>query len=157
MTDSTYTVDPTYLAVENAELPEAPRFLYIRVSLESAQLQDRELRRLAKSTDPADTQRAVAILQSEAIAAPAKELIPSCWDHPNASYWLIRARADSRAFIYSKEELCRYSLLRRRSPGLAGHQTSRVGADCIRARVLGEQAHHGLEERATARTGAPFG
>ena len=60
---------------------------------------------MAKSTDPADNQQAIAILQSEATAAPEKEPIPSCWDHPNAAYWLLRAKADSRAFIYSQKEL----------------------------------------------------
>ena len=105
MADSTYPVDPSYFAVEKVELPEEPRFLFIRVSLESAQLQDRELRRLAKSTDPAGTQQAAAILQSEAIAAPEKEPAPSRWDHPNASYWLLHTKADSRALIYSEAEL----------------------------------------------------
>ena len=114
MTDSTYPVDPSYFAVEKVELPTEPSFLFIRASLEMAQLQDRELRRLAKSTDPADTQRAVAILQSEAIADPEKELIPTCWDHPNAGYWLLRTKADSRAIIYSEAELYISTCLLRR-------------------------------------------
>ena len=73
------------MAIEKVELPEEPRFLFIRVGLESAQLQDKELRRLAKSSDPADNQQAVPILESEATKAPEKELILLCWDHPNAS------------------------------------------------------------------------
>ena len=77
--------DSSYIAVEKLELPAEPRFLFARASLESAQLQDRELRRLAKSTDPADNQQAIASLQSEATAAPEKELIPSCWDRPETA------------------------------------------------------------------------
>ena len=99
VTQPAYPVDPSYFAVEKVELPTEPRFLFIRVSLEMAQLQFRELRRLAKLTDPADTQQDLALLQSEAIAAPEKELIPTCWDHPNASYRSLHAKADSRAFI----------------------------------------------------------
>ena len=97
--------DPSYIAIENVELPEAPRFLFSRVSLESAQLQDKELRRLAKSPDQADNQQTAAILQSGATAATEKELIPSRWGHPDASYWSLHTRADSRAFIYAQEEL----------------------------------------------------
>ena len=97
--------DPSYSANANVELPEAPRFLFIRARLESTQLQDKELRRLAISSDPADNQQAVAILQLEATAAPEKEITPSCWGHLNASFWLLRAQADSRAFIYAQEEL----------------------------------------------------
>ena len=85
MADSTYTVDPTSFAVEKVELPEAPRFLFIRASLENAQVQDRELRRLAKSMGPADAQQAVAILLSEAIAAPKKK--------PSHRAWITRTRA----------------------------------------------------------------
>ena len=96
---------PSYLSAENAELPEAPRFLFIRASLESAQAQGRELRRLAKSMDPADKQQAVAILQSEAIAAPENQPIPACWGRPNAAYWLQHTEADAQAFTYSEEEL----------------------------------------------------
>ena len=44
-------------------------------------------------------------MRSEATAAPVKEPIPSCWGHPNASYWLQRAEADSQAFTYAEEEL----------------------------------------------------
>ena len=110
MTDPTYAAtqnaDPTYIAMEDVDLPDAPRFLFIRLSLEAAQLQDKGLRRLAKSSGPADNQQAVAILQAGATAAPEKEPSPSRWDHPNASYWLLRARADSRAFTYTPEELC---------------------------------------------------
>ena len=101
-------VDPSYFTVEKVELPTEPRFLFIRVSLEMAQLQVRELRRLAKLTGPADTQQAVAILQSEAIAAPEKELIPTCWDHPNAGYWLLPSY-----HLLGSRIVYRYSLLRR--------------------------------------------
>ena len=105
MAQSAQHVDPSSFAMENAELPKEPRFLFIRASLELAQLQDRELRRLAKSPDAADTQQAVSILQSEAIAAPEKGLIQPCWGHPNASYWLLHTKSDPRAFIYSEEDL----------------------------------------------------
>ena len=47
----------------------------------------------------------MAILESEAIAAPEKEHIPTCWEHPSASYWLLRAAADSRAFTCSEDDL----------------------------------------------------
>ena len=97
--------NPSFFSAQKAELPAEPRFLFIRASLELAQLQDRELRRLAISSNPADSQQAVAILQSEAIAAPEKEHIPSCWGRPNASYWLLRATSDSRAFIYSEDDM----------------------------------------------------
>ena len=75
------------------------------MSLDVAQSQDRELRRLAISTDPADSHQAMAILQSEANAVPEKELIAQYWGHPNASYWLLHTEADSDAFSYSKGDL----------------------------------------------------
>ena len=46
--------DPSFFTAQEVELPAEPRFLFIRASLELAQLQDRELRRLATSKDPAD-------------------------------------------------------------------------------------------------------
>ena len=84
---------------------EEPRFLFLRVSLERAQAQDAELRRLAQSSNLDDSQTALAILQSEAMAAPTKEPIAACWGHPNASFWLLHTSADSEAFFYSHEEL----------------------------------------------------
>ena len=84
---------------------EEPRFLFLRVSLERAQAQDAELRRLAQSSNPDDSQTALAILQTEAMAAPPKEPIDACWDHANASFWLLHTSADSKAFIYSQDEL----------------------------------------------------
>ena len=96
---------PSSFPDQNAELPAEPRFLFIRASLELAQSQDRELRRLAISTEPADSQQAMAILQSEATAAPEKEHIAPRRGRPNASYWLLHAAADSRAFIYSEDDL----------------------------------------------------
>ena len=77
MTQTPSLADPSFFTAQKVELPPEPRFLFIRASLELAQLQDRELRRLAKLMDPAGTQRAVAILQSEAIAAPEKGLFPT--------------------------------------------------------------------------------
>ena len=47
----------------------------------------------------------MAILQTEANGVPEKELINQCWDHQHASYWLLRAQADSDAFSYSEEDL----------------------------------------------------
>ena len=109
MADPTYpatqNVGSTYIAMEDVDLPDAPRFLFIRLSLEAAQLQDKGLRRLAKSSGPADNQQAVAILQAGATAAPEKEPTPSRWDPPNASFWWLHTQADSRAFIYTPEEL----------------------------------------------------
>ena len=70
-----------------------------------AETQDRELRRLAISSEPADSQQAVAILQPEALAVPEKEHIAQCWGHPNASYRLLHTSADSDAFSYSQEDL----------------------------------------------------
>ena len=96
---------PSSFTDPELELPEEPRFLFIRVSLDMAQAQDCELRRLAKSPDLTDSQTALAILQSEALAAPKKEPIASCWDHSDASHWLLHASADSEAFFYSPEEL----------------------------------------------------
>ena len=106
MTQTPILAGPSFFTSQNLELPREPRLLFVRASLEIAQLQDRELRRLAISPDPADSQQAVAIFQSEAIAAPEKVIIQSRWDHPDASYWLLHAKADSRAFIYSDEDLC---------------------------------------------------
>ena len=97
--------DPSPNAVEKVDPPGAPRFIFIRASLETAKLQDKELRRLATSPDRAENQQAIAILEPEAATAPEKELIPPRWDHPNASYWLKRTEADSQAFVYSSEEL----------------------------------------------------
>ena len=79
--------DPSSDAIENADLSGAPRCIFVRMSLKSAQLQDKELRRLATSPDRAENQQAIAILESEAAAAPKKELISPRWDHSNASYW----------------------------------------------------------------------
>ena len=64
----------------------APRCLCIRVSLENARIQDKELCRLASSPDRAEHTQAIAILEPEAAAAPPKELIPTCWGRQNASY-----------------------------------------------------------------------
>ena len=106
MTQTPKLAYPSYFPDMDAELPAEPRFLFIRASLELAQTQDRELRRLAISTEPADSQQAVAILQSEALAALETEHIAQCWDHPNASYWLLHSSADSEAFTYSQEDPC---------------------------------------------------
>ena len=96
---------PSSLPDMNVELPEEPRLSFMHVSLDLAQTQDRELRRLATSSEQADSHQAVAILQSEALAVPEKEHIQKCWDHPDASYWLLHTEADSDAFAYSKEDL----------------------------------------------------
>ena len=58
-------------------LAAAPRCLCIRVSLENARTQEKELCRLASSPDRAERTQAIAILESEAAAAPPKELIPT--------------------------------------------------------------------------------
>ena len=50
-------------------------------------------------------QQVIAILESEAAAAPKKELIPPRWGRQNASYWLKHTEADSQAFSYISEEL----------------------------------------------------
>ena len=105
MTQTPKLAHPSSFPDQNVELPAEPRFLFIRASLELAQSRDRELRRLAISTEPADSQQAIAILQSEASAAPAKEHIAPCWGHPNASHWLLHTSADSQAFIYSEDDL----------------------------------------------------
>ena len=97
--------DPSSIALENADLSEAPRFFFIRKSLECAQLQDKELCRLATSPDGAENQQAIAILETEAAGAQEKGPILSCWDRPHASYWMLRTQADSRAPIYTFEEL----------------------------------------------------
>ena len=96
---------PSSLPDMDGELPKEPRLLFIRVSLDLAQIQGRELRRLATSSVQADSHRAIGILQSEALAAPEKEHIQKCWGHPNASYWLLHTSADSDAFSYSHEDL----------------------------------------------------
>ena len=58
------------------DLSEAPRFIFIRKSLECAQLQGEELRPLATSPDQAENQQAIAILDTEAAGAPAKDQFP---------------------------------------------------------------------------------
>ena len=75
------------------------------MSLERARVQDVELSRLAASPDRAEQHSAYGVLETGAAAAPPKEQIPACWGRPNASYWLLRADADSQAFNYSTEEL----------------------------------------------------
>ena len=105
MTQASQLPFPSSCPDMDLELPKEPRLLFIRASLDIAQSQDQELRRLAISDDPADSRQAMAILQSEANAVPEKELIAQCWDHSNASYWLLHTQADSDAFSYSKEDL----------------------------------------------------
>ena len=105
MTQATQLPFPSSSQDEKIELPQEPRLLFICVSLDLAQHQDKELRRLVNSNDQVDARQAVAILQSEANAVPEKELINQCWGRPNAGYWLIRAQADSDAFSYSEEDL----------------------------------------------------
>ena len=77
--------DPSSNAVERVVLSGAPRFIFIRTSLESARVQAKELCRLAVSPDRAGNQQAIAILESEAAAVPKKELIPPRRGRPNAS------------------------------------------------------------------------
>ena len=87
------------------ELPQEPRLLFIRASLDIAMHQDSELRRLVNSNDPADAHQAMAILQAEANNVPEKEHIALSWDHQNASYHLLHTEADSDAFSFSDEDL----------------------------------------------------
>ena len=98
-------MDVLSIAHEDEPLRGAPRRLYIRMSLENARVQDKELCRLATSPDKAEQTQAFAILEAEAAAAPPKELIPSCWGRRNASYWLMRTEVDSQAYSYASEEL----------------------------------------------------
>ena len=91
MTQTPNFAAPSLLAATQAELTEEPRFLSVSASLKNAELQDSELRRLAISVDPEDTQTAIAILQSEAISAPEIQLVPEIRGHPDASSWLLRA------------------------------------------------------------------
>ena len=105
MTQTPKLAYPSTLTDPELNLFEEPRFLFLRVSLERAQAQDSELRRLAQSSNLDDSQTALAILQSEAMAAPVKTPIAACWEHSNASFWLLHTSADSEAFFYSHEEL----------------------------------------------------
>ena len=86
-------------------LRDTPRRAFLRISLVRAGEQDVEPRRLAASPDRAEQHQAHGVLETEAAAAPPKVQIPACWDRPNASYWLLHADVDSRAFNYSAEEL----------------------------------------------------
>ena len=93
------------IAHEREPLAGAPRCLFFRASLENACIQDQELCRLASPPDKAENYQAIANLGSGAAAPPTKELIPPCWGHQNASYWLKRTEVDSQSFIYTSEEL----------------------------------------------------
>ena len=92
-------------AGEEERLQGAPRCLFIRMSLENARIQDKELCRVASSPDKTAQAHSFGILETEAAAAPAEELIPSRGGHRYASYWLLRAGVDSQAFCYPYEEL----------------------------------------------------
>ena len=105
MSQATQLPFPSFSEEEKIELPNEPRLLFIRVSLDIAMHQDNELRRLVNSNDPADARQALAILQAEANGVPEKELISLCWGHQNASYQLLHTEADSDAFSYSDEDL----------------------------------------------------
>ena len=100
MSQATQLPFPSFSEEEKIELPNEPRLLFIRVSLDIAMHQDNELRRLVNSNDPADAHQALAILQAEANGVPEKELISLCWGHQNASYQLLHTEADSDAFSY---------------------------------------------------------
>ena len=91
MTQTPSFAAPSLLAAAQSGTSEDPRFLFDGESLNNAEMQDSELRRLAISVDPEDTQTAIAILQSEAISAPEIQLVPDIRDLPDASPWLLRA------------------------------------------------------------------
>ena len=74
MTQATQLPFPSFSEDEKIELPKEPRLLFIRVSLDLAQHQDKELRRLVNSNDPADARQAMAILQTEANGVPERSL-----------------------------------------------------------------------------------
>ena len=105
MSQATQLPFPSFSEEEKIELPNDPRLLFIRVSLDIAMHQDVELRRLVNSNDPTDACQAMAILQAEANGMPEKELISPYWDHQNASYQLLHTVAASDAFSYSEEDL----------------------------------------------------
>ena len=98
-------MDVLSIAREKEPHKGAPRCLYIRMSLENARIQQKEICRLASYPDKAEQTQAFAILDSEAPAAPPKEQTPPLWGHQNASYWLLRAGAGMQAFRYSAGEL----------------------------------------------------
>ena len=62
MTQATQLPFPSFSEDEKIELPQEPRLLFIRVSLDIAMHQDNELRRLVNSNDPADARQAMVIL-----------------------------------------------------------------------------------------------
>ena len=62
--------DPSSSAIAEVGLSGSPPFFFVRMSLESDRVQDMELCRLAVSPDRAENQKAIAILESEAAAAP---------------------------------------------------------------------------------------
>ena len=105
MSQATQLPFPSFSEEEKIELPNEPRLLFIRVSLDIAMHQDVELRRLVNSTDPIDACQAMAILQAEANGVPEKELICPLWGHQNASHHLLRTEATDDAFSYSEEDL----------------------------------------------------
>ena len=105
MSQATQLPFPSFSEEEKIELPDEPRLLFIRVSLDIAMHQDVELRRLVNSPDSSDACQAMAILQAEANAVPEKELICPLWDHQNASYHLLCTEATDDAFSYSEEDL----------------------------------------------------
>ena len=82
----------------------APRCVFFRVSLGNACVREQELSRAAASPGRAEDNQTIAISESEAAAAPTKELIPLCWGHQNASYWLKHTEVDSQAFTYTSKE-----------------------------------------------------
>ena len=91
-------------ASELEPLARAPRFIFIRMRFGNARIQDKELRRVAAPPNRAENQQAIAISEPEAAAAPTKELIPPCWDHQNASYWLQHTE-ELRGAPHTSEEL----------------------------------------------------
>ena len=96
MTQTPSLAGPNFFTAQKVELPAEPRFLFIRASLELAQLQVRELRRLAISPDPADSQQ-----ESKAIAAP----IGSYCDPAIGSYCRPRTGAFPDVLGPSEREL----------------------------------------------------
>ena len=86
-------------------LRDAPRRVFIRMSLARARVQDVELSRLAESSDRAERHQAYSILETEAAAAPTNGQIPACWGRPNAGYCLLHADVDSQASSYASEGL----------------------------------------------------
>ena len=93
------------IAHEHEPLTGAPRCICIRASLENACAQHQELCRLAAPPYRTENNQAIAISDSEAAAAPAKEHTPPRWGPQNANYWLTRTEADSQAYIYASGEL----------------------------------------------------